>query len=937
VTPSDDLNQPSPLLIKLNGRLRMLSTCNQILIRATSEEALLADVCRVIVSKGGYKFAWIGYVEMDEGHTVRPVAHAGTEARYLASLDIGWSGSTVGGDGPTGRCIRLRKPQVCRSIAEDPAFAPWREHSLKFGYTASIALPLVVGADCIGALNIYSEALQAFEGEELELLAELSGDLAYGIATLRTRRERQRAATQLRLFRDLLDRSNDLIYVVDAPSARILDANDAVIRSLGYTREELLAMRLPDFSLTARMLPWPERLRQIESAGSLVFEGELLRKDSSGFPVEISLSYVRHDDTPYLLSVSRDIGERLRQQKLIAHMSRVARMQSSINSAVLRIRERRELLQEVCRVATDVAGYDRAVVSLVEPGGRTATPVIRSGRGADFPEPQALPIGDGTEPDTSLTSRALRTGQIVVCGDLGKSEPPVAMRERIVALGFKIIVAIPFIVDGTRIGCLTLASRDPTFVGDDELLLLQDIAATLSFALRLQRQADAFEFLASYDSLTGLAKRALFCSRLDGMLASHTTVQSSPLVLAIDVHHLSDINDSYGRHFGDQLLQKVAERLRRAVDNYERIGYLGGGTFVLIQPQLLASEQNINAFFAENVFGEQFSIEGRDIRISCRYGVARYPTDGVASDTLVQKAEAALKHAKETGEGYLHYKLEIHSKIAERLALESRLRNAIDAREFELYYQPQINVLTGKLEMLEALLRWNDPLLGQVLPAGFLGVLESSGMIVAVGRWVLKRAVEDVLNLEKAGYGPCRVAVNVSPIQLRQRQFVPLLLELSAPLREGRSKWGLDIEITESAMLQDLDGTSHKLRELRAAGVRVAIDDFGTGYSALGLLSKLPVDMLKIDRSFVAGLPGDAASVTLARSIIGLASAFGLKTVAEGVETREQLDLLRNLRCDYSQGFFYSRPLSVAQIERLLSSEWAGTTRKGMLRRWVGD
>jgi diguanylate cyclase (GGDEF)-like protein/PAS domain S-box-containing protein len=823
------------------------------------------------------------------------------------------------GDGPTGRCIRLRTPQICRSIADDPLFEPWREHALRFGYMSSIALPLICGTDCIGALNVYSESTQSFAGEELELLNELSGDIAYGIGALRTRCERQRAESQLRLFRDLLDRSNDLIYVVDAHSARIVDANDAVIRSLGYGREELLAMRLPEFSLTARLLPWPERLRQIESAGSLVFEGELRRKDGSTLPVETSLSYVRHDHTPYLLSVSRDISERLRQQTLIAHISRVARMQSSINSAVLRIRERRELLQEVCRVATDVGGYDRAVVSLVDPGGRTATPAIRSGRGIDFPEPEALTIGDGTEPDTSLTSRALRIGQIVVCSNLAKSETPVAMRDQVVALGFKIIVAIPFIVDGTRIGCLTLASRDPTFVGNDEMLLLQDIAATLSFALRLQRQADAFEFLASYDSLTGLAKRALLCSRLDAVLAGNTTAQSNPLVVALDVHHLSDINDTYGRRFGDLLLQTVAERLRHGVDDDDRVGYLGGGTFVLIQPQLLASEQNINAFLADTVFGEQFSIDGHDIRISCRYGVARYPTDGGDSDTLVQKAEAALKHAKDTGEGYLHYKLEIHSKIAERLALENRLRNAIDAREFELYYQPQVNVLTGELEVLEALLRWNDPLRGQVLPADFLGVLESSGMIVAVGRWVLKSVVQDVLRWEEAGYRACRVAVNVSPIQVRQRQFVPVLLELSAPLREGRSRWGLDIEITESAMLQDLDGTSHKLRELRAAGVRVAIDDFGTGYSALGLLSKLPVDILKIDRSFVGGLPSDPASVTLARSIIGLASAFGLKTVAEGVETREQLELLRNLHCDYSQGFFHSRPLAPAEMERMLS------------------
>jgi len=907
------------LLLKLNRRLRMLSTCNQILIRASVEQELLAAVCRVIVAEGGYQFAWVGYAETDDSLHVRPAASSAVDPQYLEQTDITWSEATPNGGGPTGRCIRSRTPQVCHSIATDPTFQPWREQALRLGYESSIALPLIVGPDCVGALNIYSDGQHAFAGEELDLLVELAGDIAFGIGALRTRQERQRVESQMRLFRELLDRTNDLIYVVEAASGRVLDANEAVIRSLGYTRDELLKMRLPDFSLTAGVLPWRERLSQIEAVGSLVFNGAHRRKNGSAFPVEINLSYVKHDHTPYLLSVSRDISERVRQQKLIDHMSRVVSMQSNINSAVLRIRDRNELLQEVCRVATDVGGYDRAVISLVDKEGSTARPVFRAGRGVDFPEPAVLQIGDGTEPDMSLTSRAMRTGEIVVCSDLSKSEPPVAMRERVVALGFKILVALPFIVDGTRIGCLTLVSRDPMFVGDRELLLLQDITSTLSFALRLQHQADAFELLASYDSLTGVPKRALFCSRLDAMLAHRVTPQESPLVVAIDLHHLSDINDSYGRHFGDLLLQKVAERLRRASDKDEFIGYLGAGRFVMIQPQLLASEQNINALLDAAVFGEPFAIDGRDIRASCRYGVARCPIDGSDSDTLVHKAEAALKEAKATGEEYLHYKLEIHSRIAERLALENRLRNAIDAGEFELYYQPQLNVLTGEVEVVEGLLRWNDPEKGIREPSEFLPVLESSGMIVAVGRWVLSRAVQDVSRWKRQGLQPCRVAVNVSPLQLRQRQFVPFVLDLARTLPEERPRWGLDLEITESAMLQDLEGTSQKLRELRSAGMRIAIDDFGTGYSALGLLSKLPVDLLKIDRSFIRGLPGDPASATLARSIIGLASAFGLKTVAEGVETRAQLELLRNLRCDFSQGFLHSRPITAAAVERLLA------------------
>jgi len=907
----------SAALLKLNRRLRMLSTCNQVLIRASSEERLLEEVCRVIVSAGGYPFVWVGYAEHDESCSVRPVAHAGADHHYLEHIQVSWSEATPQGRGPTGRCIRLSHPQICRSIADDEAFEPWREPAHRRGFASSIALPLLVGSDCIGALNVYSDSLRAFEGEELDLLTELANDLGYGIGALRTRQERQRAESQLRLFRDLLDRTNELIYVIDAKSGRVLDANEAVCRSLGYERAELLRMSLADFSVTAGTRPWSERLAEIESVGALVVEGEHRRKDGSVVPVEISLSYVTHDQTPYLLSVSRDIGERVRQQKLIGHMDRMLRMQSSINSAVLRIQDRSELLQEVCRVATDVGGYDRAVVSIIDPGGRTARPTLHAGRGVEFPEPAVIQIGDETEPDMSLTSRALRTGQIVVCSDLSKSEPPVAMREQVLAQGFKIIVALPLVVDGARIGCLTLVSRDPTFVGDDELLLLQDITATLSFALRSQRQADAYQMQAAYDSLTGFAKRALFCGRLDALLARRVTAEVSPLVVAFDLHHLSDINDSFGRHFGDLLLQKVAERLRRGVDNDERIGYLGGGTFVLAQPQLLSAQHNVNAVLDATVFGEPFSIDGHEIHASCRCGVARYPTDGADSDTLVQRAEAALKHAKATGEEYLHYKLEIHSEIAQRLALEHRLRSAIDAREFSLHYQPQVSMASGEVEVVEALLRWRDPGRGDVPTSEFLPVLEASGMIVAVGRWVLERAVLDLLRWRRMGLRPCRVAVNVSPLQLRQRQFVPFVLDLTRGLFTEQAQWGLDIEITESAMLLDLEATTHKLRELRAAGIRVAIDDFGTGYSALGLLSRLPVDILKIDRSFVRGLPHDTASVTLARTIIGLASAFKLVTVAEGVETQEQFDLLRVLKCDYSQGYLHSPAVPVDRIERV--------------------
>jgi len=336
-------------------------------------------------------------------------------------------------------------------------------------------------------------------------------------------------------------------------------------------------------------------------------------------------------------------------------------------------------------------------------------------------------------------------------------------------------------------------------------------------------------------------------------------------------------------------------------------------------PQEETFPESVSTLLENTVFREPFRIEGRVLRTSFRSGIARAPVDGQDANTLAQSAEAALTRAKEAGEQYVHYRIEMHSEFAERLALEHRLRAALDERQFVLHYQPQVIIAKGQIDGAEALLRWQDPERGLVYPGQFMGVLESSGMIVAVGEWVLRQAAEDCLRWQRAGGGPLRVAVNVSAQQVRRRAFVEHVLAAAQPCSAQGS--GIDLEITETGLLHDIEGASRKLRELRAAGLRVALDDFGTGYSSLGLLSKLPVDLVKIDRSFIAGLPEDRASVTLVSSVIGLASAFGLKVVAEGVETERQLGMLRELGCDQSQGYFHSRPVPLEQFETLLRNQ----------------
>jgi diguanylate cyclase (GGDEF)-like protein len=612
-------------------------------------------------------------------------------------------------------------------------------------------------------------------------------------------------------------------------------------------------------------------------------------------------------------------GEHERQRTDIALLTRMLKMQSAINSAVLRIHDSTSLLEEACRVAVEVGCYNSAIVWVVEAGAQFARPGYRLGAAVPNVAPQRLRIGDGNESDTSLTARAMRTGEVGVCRDLTGSEPPVIGREQLFANGIRSVVALPFMVDGVPVGALTLTSRDAGQVRDVELLLLQDIAASMSFALRYQQQADAADYLMHYDPLTGLAKRSLFCRRLDKILRATVDPERSPIVATLNIQHLNNFNHSFGRRFGDLLLQQVAERLRQHVGNEERVGDLGAGTFVLVEAAGVTEGRSLAALLEKAVFAQAFLIEGHSVRVSCRSGLARYPIDGVDANTLVQQAEAALKHAKETGEPCLHYNLDMRRAMAERLALEHKLREAIDEQQFEIYYQPQVNVVTGRIESLEALLRWNDPEQGLVMPARFLPVLESSGLIIPVGQWVVKRVMQDCARWRCLGRRPVRAAVNVSAVQFRGREFIDFVLDLVKDWPTDPHGFGLDLEITETALLQDMDGAGRQLRELRSAGIRIALDDFGTGYSSLGLLSKLPVDLLKIDRSFISGLPADHASMTLTRTIINLASAFGLLTVAEGVETPQQFELLRMLNCDQSQGYFHCPPRPVQEIDKLLA------------------
>jgi diguanylate cyclase (GGDEF)-like protein/PAS domain S-box-containing protein len=617
----------------------------------------------------------------------------------------------------------------------------------------------------------------------------------------------------------------------------------------------------------------------------------------------------------------RDFTERRRQEKHISRLTRVLKMLSGVNSAMVRIRQRREILVEACRLATSVGGYASAMVALIEPGTRTARPTAWSGS-VDNQALQQLTfsIADSPEDDSSVIGRVLRTGASMVCNDLQALEMPLAARAPLMDSGFRSVVAYPLLVDRTPVGALMLTSYDVGAVGDEESRMLRELVANLSFALQYLHKEDEVRFLSYFDPLTSLAKRGLFCERLVRALEPRIGRRGTPAVAVLDIEQLSSINDSFGRHAGDLLLQQVADRIKQHMNSTELLAHFGGGTFGLIL-EAAGDEDEAVHWMQEQVaeiFRAPFTVDGRGIPVDAKCGFARYPDNGNDANALVHNAEAALRSAKSTGEKYLPHRLELSSAVVSRMTMEHRLRGAVERQEFELHYQPKIDVRTRQIRGLEALVRWRDPEAGLVMPGAFLSLMESSGLIVPLGDWILRQAAIDLRRWQGAGLNAGRVAVNISPVQLRRRAFADHLLDLVGEWRNDAI--GIDIEITEGVLIDDVSSAVSQLRVLRRSGIRVAIDDFGTGYSSLSRLAELPVDMLKIDRTFVNGLTGGGTGRTVAQTIIALGKAFNMTTVAEGVETPEQFETLSHLGCDQSQGYLHSRPLSVADIEPMLKS-----------------
>jgi diguanylate cyclase (GGDEF)-like protein len=528
-------------------------------------------------------------------------------------------------------------------------------------------------------------------------------------------------------------------------------------------------------------------------------------------------------------------------------------------------------------------------------------------------------LSSSVDVSNTMVGLVISGKQPIVSND-SLNDPRVVFGKQYAESGVRSMVILPLIVADEAVGTIALYASEIEFFHEEEMKLLTELAGDIAFAIDHIGKQEKLNYLAYYDVLTGLANRSLFFDRVTQYMHSAESGGHKLAMFLIDLERFKNINDSLGRPTGDALLRQVAEWLTQFAQDANLLARIDADHFALVIPEIKQEGElaRLVEKFMTAFLEHPFKLNDAVFRISIKVGIALFPDDGSDADILFRNAESALKKAKASGDRYLFYTQKMTAAVAGKLTLENQLRRAIDNEEFVLHYQPKVNLVSGKVTSAEALIRWNDPLTGLVPPGKFIPILEETGLITEVGRWALRKAIADYLRWRTMGLPAVRIAVNVSPLQLRNLNFVAEIEQVIAI--DAHVAAGLELEITESLIMEDVQYSIDTLKAIRALGITIAIDDFGTGFSSLNYLAKLPVDTLKIDRTFVIEMDAPEG-LAMVSTIILVAHALKLNVVAEGVETEKQSRQLLSLNCDEMQGFLFSKPVPADIFEaRFLAS-----------------
>ncbi len=898
-------------LRKASRAMWVLSRCNRALMRAGDETELLEEVCRIITEGGAYRLAWVGYVQHDEEGTLRPVAWAGADRELVEQALLSWPDAPWG-PGPGGRAIRTGRPAIIRDILSDPECSRWREDVAKRDLGSAIGLPLLLGAQTFGALVICARARHAFDTEEVEVLVDLADNLAYGIGALRTRAEGERGRASLHVHSLQQALMNTLLRIglesipLEAQLQRALEAVLAVpwmpltpkgAIMLASEQEETLVLKAscnlsPGVETMCRQVPFGTCL-----CGRAAADGELVHTPcvnaeheracegmephahyvapikAGGRVLGVLVLYMaegyprQEHEVEFLGTVASTLAGIIERKRAEEQLHLAATVFENTVEGVI-ISDAQNRIIAVNRAFTEITGY-----SAEEARGNTPR-LLRSERHDEtFYRKLWESIRDDGHWQGEIWNRR-KSGEVY-----------------------------PEWLSANAVR--DAAGNVTHYVG-----VFSDISM-------VKQSEERLDHLAHHDALTGLPNRLLINARLEHALQRAHRSGRRVAVLFMDLDRFKTINDSLGHPAGDELLRTVAGRLSAAVREADTVGRLGGDEFTIILEGLEHGEDaRLIARKVLDKLVEPLFLGGREVFVTTSIGISLYPNDGQDVHNLLKNADTAMYRAKHQGRNnYQFYTSSMTTEASERLALETELRHALERNEFRLVYQPQLDLRTGAIVGAEALVRWAHPELGVVLPDRFIGVAEEIGQIVALGAWVLRTACAQQVAWEREGPGRLRMSVNLSGRQFQDRGLIPMVA--SALEETGIDPDYLELELTESYLMDSPEETIRTLGALKAMGVHLALDDFGVAYSSLSYLKRFPLDKLKIDRSFVCDIPGDSDDVAIVSTIIAMAGNLKLRVLAEGVETADQMAFLEAGGCDEFQGYYFSRPVPAEDFQLL--------------------
>jgi len=954
-------------IARLNRIHAVLSGINSLIVRVRDRQELFNKACRIAVEHGGFGIAWIGVLNQ-ETLEITPAACAGVDAEsFLARSPNTARADTPMGQGVVGRAIRERRAVSSDDITTAPGVGgERRKEATRRGYRSSISLPLLMEGAAVGNFSLFAKEANFFTADEVKLLTELAGDISFALEHI----AKEEKITRLSRIEAVMSAINSLIVRVGDRQALFDGACRIAIEQGGFgiawigvlnqetleitpaacagvDAESLLAhspnTARPDTPLGQGAVGRAIREKRAVFSNDITTEpgvGGERRKEAvrRGYRSVISLpllmegaavgnlslfakeaNFFTADEVKLLTELADNITfalQAITRQEKLEKLSRIRAVSSEINAAIVRIRERETLLRETCRIAAEQGKFELVWIASLDPEKQEVRPVAWIG----FSPDAARSVNWATINSARGTlAEAIQTRRTAVHNDIDAGLQGGVLRQEAISKGCLSTVCMPLMADDKVVALCALFAPGQGFFDTDELALLDELAADVSFALEYIAKEEKLNYLAYHDVLTGLPNRALFDDRMAQSLRAASHENSKTALVLIDLERFRVINDTLGRGAADDLLKLVATRLQSVIFDRDSLARIHADVFAGLFPDI-NDEADIARIVEEKIIAclsQPFTVAGQELRVSMKAGVALFPGDATEPDALFSSAEAALRQAKDSSDRYLFYAPKMNAMVAERLKLENKLQRALERNEFMLFYQPKVDLNTGRVAGLEALIRWNDPGTGLVLPSLFIPLLEETGMIVEVGAWAMKRAVTQHEAWQAAGLQPPPIAVNVSQVQLKRKDFVTSVQQAIAIA--GKPEHGLDLEITESMIMEDIESSIEKLKIIRALGVEISIDDFGTGYSSLRYLTRLPITALKIDRAFVQDMTTNPDNMAIVSTIITLARTLKLKVIAEGVETEEQSKFLRLLKCDQFQGYLFSKPVPAEQVPALLA------------------